>query len=77
MKIYIRSASIDEMEKDYVESFINYFHLENDPELCEVIGNRMVGGMLEQIGDAREYLISCGMEEIDIDLLSRKLEGMN
>ncbi len=70
------NANRCEIEIDYTKSFINYFHLEDKPELCKAIGTRMVGGMMKQIGNPREYLLDCGMDEETIDILSNRLKGL-
>ena len=69
------NAGREEIETDYTLSFINYFHLEDQPELCAAIGARMVGGMMKQIGKPREYLTACGMKEDTINLLISKLSA--
>ena len=75
----LMGAAREEIEADYVQSFINYFHLEEEKELCREIGYRMVGGMLGQIreyGGAYEYLLQCGMSDENIQLLILKLKGL-
>lgn len=81
-------ATYQEIADDYMQSFINYYHLEKGTKQYEAIKNGTVPYIISEITglnketdfstinlekEAKEYIISIGLTEAEIDTLKTKL----